>query len=91
MSSTRTSDTATPIETMTEREAVAWLDQVDGELYRTPGRLTGREAWVAVVRTPGRGARRGQLIVALGESLLEATCAAASQWHAYWETLSELH
>ena len=59
-------DTATPQDTMTRDEAMAWLEQVEGELYRTPGPRTGGEAWVAVVRTPGQGARRGQLIVALG-------------------------
>ena len=84
-------DTATPQDTMTRDEAMAWLEQVEGELYRTPGLRTGGEAWVAVVRTPGQGARRGQLIAALGESLQEAASAAANQWRQCWQSLSEFH
>jgi hypothetical protein len=84
-------DTAVSHDKMTPEEAVAWLEQVDGELYRTPAQPTGRAAWVAVVRTPARGARRGRLIVALGDSLQEATNAAASQWRECWRTLSEVH
>jgi hypothetical protein len=64
---------------MTADEAIAWLRQVDGELYRTPRGTGDRAAWVAVVRAP-RPARASRLIVALGESLEEATSTAARQW-----------
>lgn len=71
-------------DTFTTEEAVSWLRSVDGELYRTPrGRHAGR-AWIAVVRTPSWGRQRGQLIVALGDTALEAATAAASQWRAVW-------
>lgn len=65
---------------MTPVEAVTWLRQVDGELYRTPPRRRGRAAWVAVVRAPGVGSRAGRTIIALGETLEEAATTAASQW-----------
>jgi hypothetical protein len=37
-----------------------------------------------VVRTPRWGAQRGQLILALGNTALDAATAAASQWLAIW-------
>jgi hypothetical protein len=67
-------------------EAVSWLHSVDGDLYRTP--LGGRDtqhAWIAVVQTPRFGVERRHLILALGDSALEAATAAASQWHAIWD------
>ncbi len=71
-------------DTFTTEEAVSWLRSVDGELYRTPpGRHVGR-AWIAVVRTPRWGTQRGELIVALGDTALEAATAAAIQWRAVW-------
>jgi hypothetical protein len=71
-------------EDFTTEEAVSWLRSVDGELYRTPlGRHTMR-AWIAVVRTPRWGTQRGQLILALGDTALEAATAAASQWRTVW-------
>lgn len=65
---------------MDARESVAWLRQVDGELFRTAPNRKGREGWVAVVRTPGAVPKRGRMIIALGESLEEAANAAAHQW-----------
>jgi len=81
---------ATP---MTPEQAVSWLRDVDGELYRTkPGR-GGRKAWVAVVRAPraetSLGA--GRLIVALGETLQEAASAAAHQWRDAFREVGPLH
>lgn len=83
---------------MTLDEALAWLQQVDGRLYRSrPHAAQGnrpartRESWVAVVRTPQRGAQRGKLIVALGESMLEATRAAAEQWQLLFDSLGPRH
>ncbi len=71
---------------MTRGEAVTWLRQVDAELYRTaPGRR-GREAWVAVVRTPRVGSQAGKIIVALGETLQEVANTAATRWcEVLWE------
>ncbi len=71
-------------ETFTIEEAVSWLHSVDGELYRTPRSRHATRAWIAVVRTPRWGTQRGQLILALGNSALEAATAAASQWRAIW-------
>ncbi len=79
------------VELMTADEAAAWLRQVGGELYRTPRSYGEGEAWVAVVRPPAVGARRGPLIVALGGNVLEATTAAAEQWHQLWRRLSAVH
>ena len=63
-------------------EAIAWLREVDGELFRTPTNRTGREAWVAVVRIPAPMARRRPMIVGLGETFEEAASVAAAQWRA---------
>ena len=71
-------------ETFTTEEAVSWLHSVDGELYRTPPGRHASRAWIAVVRTPRFGTQRPQLILALGDSALEAATAAASQWSAVW-------
>ncbi len=73
-----------PLEPLTAEQAVAWLRSVDGELYRTPRGRDARRAWIAVVRTPRWGAQRGQLILAIGDSALEAATAAASQWRRIW-------
>jgi hypothetical protein len=71
-------------ETFTTEEAVSWLHSVDGELYRTPPGRHAARAWIAVVRTPHFGTLRGQLILALGDTALDAATAAASQWRAVW-------
>jgi len=76
---------------MTNVEALTWLLQVDGRLYQTRPRSAEPGAWVAVVRVPGAGTRKGKLIVALGESAEEATIVAEKQWQALWEDLSKLH
>jgi hypothetical protein len=67
---------------MTKSEAIEWLKAVDGELYRTPPGRRGRRAWVAVVTTPASGRAPAQRIIALGETIQEATCSAAEQWRA---------
>lgn len=87
----RLSEAHPDTEMMTAEEAAAWLHQVGGELYRTPPSYSEDQAWVAVVRPPGAGGRRGPLIVALGGSVLEATAAAAEQWHQLWQRLSAIH
>jgi len=72
-------------ETFTTEEAVSWLRSVDGELYRTPPGRHAARPWIAVVRTPRFGSQRGQLILALGKTAVEAATAAASQWRTVWE------
>jgi hypothetical protein len=76
---------------MTNVDALAWLLQVDGRLYQTKAKSAKPDAWVAVVRVPGAVARKGKLIVALGESAEEATTVAEEQWQTLWEDLSKLH
>ena len=71
---------------MSNEEAIAWLRQVEGQLYRNNHHPRGVEAWVAVVRTPRAAGRRGKLIVALGGTMEEAASAAAGQWEAVWQT-----
>jgi hypothetical protein len=76
---------------MTDEEAVSWLRQVDGRLYRSARNHSKGKACVAVVRTPRSGARDGKLIIALGQSLQEAVTAAEGQWQALWSDLSNVH
>lgn len=68
----------------TIEEATSWLRSVDGELYRTPPGRHAQCAWIAVVRMPRFGTVPGRLVIALGDTALEAATAAASQWHAIW-------
>jgi len=72
-------------------EAMAWLRQVEGRLYRSGPDATGRSAWVAVVRTPGAGGARGKIIIALGATLEEAAASAEAQWRQLWQALGPLH
>jgi len=65
-------------------EAIAWLRDVEGRLYRSGPDASGRTAWVAVVRTPGRAGARGKLIIALGETLEDAAASAEEQWQKLW-------
>jgi hypothetical protein len=53
---------------MKNSEAMTWLQDMKGRLYRTKKRSEKPEAWVAIVRVPGNGARVGKMIIALGES-----------------------
>ena len=76
---------------MTAEEAVSWLRQVDGDLYRTPPGRRGREAWVAVVRTPGAGSLAEKTIVALGDTPQEATSVAATRWRERFRELGPFH
>jgi hypothetical protein len=71
-------------DTFTTEEAIGWLHSVDGDLYRTPPGRHATRAWIAVVRTPRFGSKPGQLILALGNTALEAATAAACQWRAIW-------
>lgn len=65
-------------------EAVAWLREVEGRLYRSGPDTTGRTAWVAVVRTPGHAGARGKLIIAVGATLEEAASSAEVEWRRLW-------
>lgn len=76
---------------MGTEEAMAWLREVEGRLYRSGPDASGRSAWVAVVRTPGRGGARGKLIIALGETLEGAAASAEEQWQRLWRELGPLH
>jgi len=76
---------------MTNIEALTLLLQVDGRLYQPKTKSAKPDAWVAVVRVAGAGARKGRLIVALGESAEEATTAAEGQWQKLWTDISKLH
>ena len=76
---------------MTAEEAVSWLRQVDGELYRTPPGRRGREAWVAVVQAPGNDGRQAKTIIALGGTMQEAASAAARQWRELFWAPGRLH
>ncbi len=72
-------------------EAMAWLREVEGRLYRSGPNSAGRSAWVAVVRTPGLAGARGKLIIAVGTTLEEAAACAEAQWQRLWTALGPLH
>jgi hypothetical protein len=72
-------------------EALLWLREVEGRLYRSGPDAGGRSAWVAVVRTPGAPGQRGKLIVALGDTLEEAAGAALAHWQRLWRALGSVH
>ncbi len=76
---------------MTLDQAVIWMQQVNGRFYQTPKRNDRPNAWVAVVRVPGAGTRSSKLIIALGESMLEAADAAEKHWQTRWNDLSTMH
>jgi hypothetical protein len=76
---------------MTFDEALDWIQQVDGKLYQNPHKADHDDEWVAVVRTPGTGRRRGKVIVAAGRTLQQATNSAALQWQQIWQELSRVH
>jgi len=65
---------------MDPENALSWLRQVEGQLYRNNRHPSGKQTWVAVVRTPRNGRRNGKLIIALGSSMEEAASAAEGQW-----------
>jgi len=70
---------------------MTWLREVEGRLYRSGPDASGRTAWVAVVRTPGRSGARGKLIIALGETLEAAAASAEAQWQKLWRGLGPVH
>ena len=76
---------------MTNIEALTWLLQVDGRLFQTKAKSDKPDAWVAVVRVPGAGAKKSKMIVALGGSAEEATTAAEGQWQKLWTDISKIH
>ena len=76
---------------MTSSEALSWLQEVDGRLFRTRKKPAKPDSWVAVVRVPRMGAKAGKLIIALGESAGEATMAAEDTWQTLWNDLSNMH
>ena len=76
---------------MTFDEALDWIQQVDGKLYQNPEKADHDDEWVAVVRTPGTGNRRGKVIVAACRTLQQATTSAARQWNELWLELGRVH
>lgn len=76
---------------MGTEEAIQWLREVEGRLYRSGPDQGGRSAWVAVVATPGPPGRRGKLIVALGDTLEEAATTALEHWQRLWRALGAVH
>ncbi len=74
-----------------EQAALRWLQQVGGTAYHNRNDLDGENAWVAVVRTPSAHPKVGKLILAFGESVHEATCAAEEEWNTLWSSLSVRH
>jgi len=76
---------------MTPEEALGWLRQVKGQLYRNNRHSSGTQAWVAVVRTPRNGTRNWKLIIALGSSVEEAAATAKGQWREIWHGMSQTH
>lgn len=84
-------DPTPPVE-LTSEQAISWLRSVDGELYRTPTHNASLDGlWVAVVRTPAFSGQRARMIIAVGDTALEAAHAAACQWHAAWEDAPQGH
>ncbi len=65
---------------MTQEEAVEWLTAVNGQLYKSSLTIDKPESWVAVVRTESSTSENAKLIIALGETMQDATSAAISQW-----------
>jgi hypothetical protein len=74
---------------MTQEQAISWLQQVGGALYHSRRSQAGHAAWVAVVRTPWTGPRRGKLIIAMGSTMQEAAAAAEDQWQKFWQDPSD--
>lgn len=72
-------------------EAIGWLREVRGQLYRNRPHPNGQNAWVAVVRTPRRGLRNGRLIIALGDTMEDAARAARGQWRRLEFARATLH
>ncbi len=76
---------------MQSDQALCWLRQVKGQLYRNRPHASAHQAWVAVVRAPQPGSPRGKLIIALGASMEEAASAAEAQWQRLWGSLGRSH
>ena len=53
---------------------------MNGQLYRNNPHPSGKNAWVAVVRTMRPGDAGGTLIIALGTTMEEAARTAAGRW-----------
>ena len=76
---------------MTRSEAIDWLKQVEGTVYRNPREDGVQHAWVAMVRTPPTQGRSGKIILAFGNSLEGAAVAAEAQWQQIWSHISQTH
>jgi hypothetical protein len=76
---------------MAPDEVIAWLREVEAQLYRSGPDAEGRQAWVAVVRVPASDGGRGKLIISLGDTLEEAAQSAEAQWQRLWEGFGAVH
>ncbi len=74
---------------MNHHEARAWIKQVGGVVYRNKSDEEAENAWVAVVRTPAAPWTSGKIILAFGQSMQDAACAAEAQWDEIWGSLSQ--
>lgn len=72
-------------------DALSWLRSMNGQLYRNNPHPSGKNAWVAVVRTPRPGDSAGTLIIALGSTMEEAAEAAAGRWRRLTSHAQVLH
>lgn len=77
--------------TMEDDRALAWIEQVGGIVYRQRDGCEAESCWVAVIRTPATRGGTGKIILACGESLTDAACAAEAQWDEIWGALSSVH
>lgn len=76
---------------MNRNEAIDWLKQVQGTVYRNPREHEVEHAWVAMVRTPPAAGRSGKIILAFGDTLEGAAHAAEAQWQQIWSRISRTH
>ncbi len=76
---------------MSSEQAQAWIEQVGGVVFHNKRSDDVENAWVAVVRTPPSNGKTGKIILAFGESMEDATCAAEAQWDEIWGDLSSVH
>jgi hypothetical protein len=72
-------------------DALSWLRSKNGQLYCNNPHPSGKNAWVAVVRTPRPGNVTGTLIIALGSTMEEAAEAAAGRWRRFFGDAERLH
>jgi len=69
---------------MTQREAVQWIERVDASVFHDANEAP-ESSWIAVVKTPGDHSGGAEhVILAFGETFLQAAADAQAQWSAHW-------